>query len=113
MCGSGLPVKLQVPFWVGLKVRQTRKYLFISILGRAGCLWVCGLPPVAVCGLLISVAALAAEHRLMGLVAPGPGIELVSPALAGRFLTAGPAGKSQTANQNALLLLSWVASHLL
>ena len=64
MCGSGLLVKLQVPFWVGLKVRQTRKYLFISILGRAGCLWVCGLPPVAVCGLLISVAALAAEHRL-------------------------------------------------
>ena len=49
----------------------------------------------------------------MGLVAPEPGIELVSPALAGRFLTTGPAGKSQTANQNALLLLSWVASHLL
>lgn len=64
MCESGLPMRLQAPSWVGLKVRQTCKYLFISILGRAGCLWVRGLPPVAVCGLLILVAALAAEHRL-------------------------------------------------
>ena len=37
-----------------------------------------------------------------GLVAPGvwdlpqPGIELVSPALAGAFLTSGPRGKSKT-----------------
>ena len=64
MCESGLPVRLQAPFWVGLKVRQTRKYLFISGFGCAGCSLVRGLPPVVVCGLLISVAALAAEHRL-------------------------------------------------
>ena len=48
----------------------------------------------AVCGLLIEVAALAAEHegtRRMGLLAlPGPGIELVSPGLAGRFLPTVP-----------------------
>ena len=66
-------------------------------------------------GLLIVVVSLAVEHRLMGfsscsttaqwlwfmgLVAPGmwdlpgPGIEPMSPALAGRFLNTVPPGKS-------------------
>ena len=75
----------------------------------------CGLSPVAesrgyalvaVCRLLTIVAPLVSEHRLqsVGSVAvhglsypsapPGPGIEPLSPALAGRLLTTGPPGKS-------------------
>ena len=86
---------------------------------------------VAVCGLLIAVASLVAEHWAPGArasvvvarglsscgsraleprlsscgawaqllhgmwVLPGPGLEPVSPALAGRFLTTAPPGKSQ------------------
>ena len=70
-----------------------------------------GLSLVVVCGLPTVVASLAAEHGLVmhgfsqqlwhtGLVAlrqvesSGPGIELVSPALADRLLTAGLPGKS-------------------
>ena len=66
---------------------------------------------VSVRGLLSEVASLVAEHRLYsvgsvvavhrlscpearGILAPRPGIEPMSPALAGRFLTTGPPGKS-------------------
>ena len=80
-----------------------------------------GLLFVAVCGLLIAVASFVAEHRLQapgfrscgawaverrlsscGTQAqllrgmwdlPGPGLEPMSPALAGRFLTTAPPGK--------------------
>ena len=82
-----------------------------------------GLPFVAVCRLLLAVASLVAEHRLWSKRAsvvaarglqsegsvvvaqglrcqasmwdlPRPGIEPVSPELAGGFLTTGPRGKS-------------------
>ena len=60
------------------------------------------------CGVLFAVASLVAEHRLLSVKAsvvavhglscmwdlPRPGIEPVSPALEGRFLTTGPPGKS-------------------
>ena len=71
-----------------------------------------GLLFVAVCGLLIAVASLVAEHRpqahrlsswgtwaqLLRNVwnLPGPGIKPVSPALAGRFLSTVPPGKYHT-----------------
>ena len=66
---------------------------------------------VEVCGLLIAVASLFVEQRLWGTAAvlnscsgraqlpcgmwdlPRPGIELLSPALAGRFFTIKPPGK--------------------
>jgi len=63
------------------------------------------------CGLLIAVASLVAGHHARGglsscdtlaglpcgmLNLPGPGMELVSPAVAGGFLTTGPPGKSDT-----------------
>ena len=82
-----------------------------------------GLLFVVVCGLLIALASFVAEHGLQvrrlsscgswalecrlsscGALAqllrgmwslPGPGHELVSPALAGRFLTTAPPGKSK------------------
>ena len=78
-----------------------------------------GATRVAVHRLLIAVASLVAEHRPPGAWAsvvaecglgscgtwtylpcgmwsfPRPGIELVSPALAGGFLTTGPRGKYQ------------------
>ena len=75
---------------------------------------------VVVQGLLIVVASLVAEHGLLSLQAsealglsscgtqaylhcsmwnlPRLGIELMSPALAGRFLTTGPPGKPRKAN---------------
>ena len=57
---------------------------------------------VAVCRLLIVVASLV-EHGLLGPQTwlpdgmrnlPGPGIKPMSPAIADRFLTTGPPGKS-------------------
>ena len=76
---------------------------------------------VVVCRLLLEVASLAAEYGLLELTGfsgcdsqalghsgtrasllrgmrdlPGPGIELLSPALAGRFFTFEPAGKPST-----------------
>ena len=66
-----------------------------------------------VTGLLVAVASLVAEHVLegaqvsvvlacrlscpmaCGILVPRRGIQPVSPALAGGFLTTGPAGKSQ------------------
>ena len=51
---------------------------------------------LVVCRLLIAVASLVVERgQPQGMWdLPGPGIELVSPALAGGFLTIGPLGKS-------------------
>ena len=66
---------------------------------------------VSVRGLLVAVASLVAEHRLYsvgsvvavhrlscpearGILVPRPGIEPMSPALEGRFLTTEPPGKS-------------------
>ena len=91
-------------------------YLFLAVMGLRCCIrafsscserW---LLFVVVRRLLIAVASLVAEHRLQarglqqlwlsGFVArgmwdlPGPGLEHVSPALAGRFLTTVPPGKS-------------------
>ena len=74
-----------------------------------------GYSLVVACGLLI-VMALVLEHRLLGtraslvlthgfscslvcgILLPGPGIELMLPALAARFLTTGPLGKSHSTN---------------
>ena len=66
-----------------------------------------GCSPAARLGLLIVMGSLGAEHVLCGAWAsvvvahrlsmwnlPGPGMEPVSPALAGIFLTIGPPGKS-------------------
>ena len=61
-------------------------------------------PPVAVYGFLTAAASLVKEHRLNSCGAwayllrgmwhlPRSGIELVSPALAGRFFTTKPPGK--------------------
>ena len=98
-------------------------YLFFHFFGCAGSLLLQagfslvaasrGYSLVKVCRLLIAVASLVLEygsrcagsvvvslHRLscfLGMWAlSGPGIEPVSPALAGRFLTTGPPGKSHT-----------------
>ena len=66
-----------------------------------------GLPLVAGHRLLFAVTSLVAEHRLWsvravlsclaagGILVPGLGIKPMSPALAGRFLTSGPPGKSR------------------
>ena len=89
-------------------------YLFLAALGLCCCAWAfssCGergLLFVAVLGLLIAVASLVVEHGLQarglqqfcprGLVAPRHvgssrlGLEPVSPALAGAFLTTVPPG---------------------
>ena len=75
--------------------------LFGAVLGLHCCT---GFSLVVVCGLLISVASLVAGHmfsrsgtraqvlqRMWDL--PGPGIELVSPALGGGFFTTEPPGR--------------------
>ena len=83
-------------------------YLFILLLAALGlhcgawafsgfCEWG-GYSLVAVCGLLTVVGSLVEKHT--GLVAPchvefpGPGNDLMSPALASGFLTTEPPGKS-------------------
>ena len=90
-------------------------YLFLSVLGLCFCARAfsrCGQRGplfIAVCGPLTIAASLVAEHRLQtrrlsscGSWAqllhgmwnlPGPGLEPVSPALAGRFATTAPSGK--------------------
>ena len=92
-------------------------YLFMAVLGLRFCARAfssCGKRGplfIAVCGPLTIVASLVAEHRLQtrrlsdcGTWAqllhgmwdlPGPGLEPVSPALAGRFSTTAPPGKPQ------------------
>ena len=68
-----------------------------------------GYSLVAVQELLIVVASFVVKHGLRSCRArawlhcglgdlPGPGIQTVSPALAGGFLTTGPAGKSTQAS---------------
>ena len=91
-------------------------YLFLAALGLCCCAWAfsrCGewwLLFVAVHGLLIVVASLCCGARALGVWAsvvvahglscsaamwdlPGPGLELMFPVLAGRFLTTVPPGK--------------------
>ena len=90
-------------------------YLFLAVLGLRFCARAfssCGERGplfIAVCGPLTVAASLAAEHRLQthrlsscGSRAqllrgmwdlPGPGLEPMSPALAGRFSTTAPPGK--------------------
>ena len=99
-------------------------FLFLTALGLRCCMqalsscgeW--GLLFVAVCGLLTAVVSLVLEHRFKGVWAsagvvrghsscgawaylphgmwdlPGPGIQPVSPALAGGFSATGPPGKT-------------------
>ena len=99
-------------------------YLSLAALGLGRCTQLAfvaassSCSPVAMRGLLTAMAPLAGEHRLLGAQAsrdaahgfsscgsqaqwihgmrnlPEPGIEPMSPALAGRFLTTGPPGKS-------------------
>ena len=78
-----------------------------SLLPRVGCgAWLCGMQAsvVATCG-LSSCGSRALEHRLSSYVSLaqllqgmwdllGPGIKPVSPALAGRFFSTEPPGKS-------------------
>ena len=93
--------------------------LFLAVLGLRFCARAfssCGKRGplfIAVCGPLTIVASLVAEHRLQtrrlsscGSRAkllcgmwdlPGPGLEPVSPALAGRFSTTAPPGKLRQA----------------
>ena len=62
-----------------------------------------GYSLVVVCKLLIAVVSVVAEHGLQacwfscpvacGILVPGPGIEPMSPGLAGGLLTTGPPGK--------------------
>ena len=95
-------------------------YLFLAVLGLRFCasaFSICdkwGPLFIAVHKLLTIAASLVAEHRLQmrrlsscGSRAqllrgmwdpPRPGLEPVSPALAGRFLTTAPPGKSSTSN---------------
>ena len=88
-------------------------YLFLAVSGLCCCLW---LSLAEACGLLFTVPSLVAEHGLWGewasaVVAQGwaswlrstwdlprPGIKPMSPALAGRFSTTGPPGKSHQAD---------------
>ena len=97
-------------------------YLFLAVLGLHFCARAsssCGKRGplfIAMCGPLTIVASLVAEHRLQtrrlsscgsraqllrgmwGL--PRPGLEPVSPALAGRFSTTAPPGKPLLINLN-------------
>ena len=66
-------------------------YLFLAALGLRCCVWAfssCGEP-----GLLSSCGA-GAQLLLSMWDLPGPGLEPMSPSLAGRFSTTAPPGKS-------------------
>ena len=99
-------------------------FYFLTVLGLHCCLRAFSnccqqeLLLIVVCSLLIAVASFIAEHRLEGMRAsevavlglsscdswawllqdmcdlPGPGVEPMSPALAGRLLSTAPPGKS-------------------
>ena len=99
-------------------------YLFLAVLGLRFCARAfssCGERGplfIEVCGLLTIVASLVAEHRLQTCRLsncgsrsqllrgmwdlPRPGLEPVSPALAGRFSTTSPPGKPYTELLNAV-----------
>ena len=81
-----------------------------------------GLLLVAACRLLVAVASLVAEHRprragsvpvvhglgcreARGVLVPRPGMEHVPPALASRFFTTGPLGKSPCLKKNFFFLI--------
>ena len=110
--GEGLTGHLKAAFAKQAQCSFSNYYVFLfgcasSPLLGSGFLWswCAGHSPVAVGKLLIAVASLVVEHGLSGCHPraplphnmwnlPGPGIEPVSPALAARFLTTGPPGKS-------------------
>ena len=86
---------------------------FLAVLGLRFCAWAsssCGERGplfITVRGPLTIAASLVAEHRLSNCGSraqllrgmwdfPGPGLEPVSPALAGGFLTTAPPGKPQS-----------------
>ena len=101
---------LFIYLWLRWVLAAARRLSFVAASG--------GCSLVAVRGLLTAMAPLAEEHRLLGTQASGvaahglsscgsqaqwlrgmwnlpePGIEPMFPALAGRFLTTGPRGKS-------------------
>ena len=106
---------LSIPSLLRVFFKNKFIYLFLAALGLCCCAWAfssCdewGLLFIAMHGLLIAVASLVAEHGLQarGLSScgtqaqllygmwdlPGPGLEPISPSLAGRFLITGPPGK--------------------
>ena len=97
----------QFIFWLHWVFAAARRS---SLVGATG-----GHSLGVVCGLLIAVASFVAEHGLqdmwaqqlwgMGLVAPRqPGIQPMSLALAGGFLTTGPPGKSDSSFNNFFFL---------
>ena len=105
-------------------------YLFMAVLGLRFCLRAfssCGERGplfIAVCGPLTIAASLVAEHRLQtcrlsscgsraqllrGMwVRPRPGLEPVSPALAGRFSTTAPPEKPPRGFFGASLVAQWL-----
>ena len=93
-----------LPFFLSLSLSLSLSLFlsFLAVLGLCCCTWAL---VVAVCGLSIS-GSRALEHRLSSGGAqtqllhsmwdlPRLGLEPVSPALAGRFSTTAPSGKSQ------------------
>ena len=110
------PVNISSSYYIpGTTMTDEHSFSFIIILLFSYLLFnfwlcwliiaVCGLSLVLVRGLLTVVASLAAERSVSSCVTglscpealwdlPGAGIEPMSPALAGRFLTTGPRGKS-------------------
>ena len=105
----------QMEFWTFSKHKQRisgsqRTFFFFAALGLCCCSWVFSTCDIGVRGLLIMGLLLSRIICLdvwaqklwhMGLVTlrlwniPRPGIEPMSPALAGRFLTTGPQGSPQ------------------
>ena len=63
-------ISYKSPLFFFFKIYLLFIYLFLAVLGLRCCVWAfssCGeqgLPFIAVCGLLIAVASLVAEHRL-------------------------------------------------
>ena len=123
---SNIPLYIYVPHFF-LKSIYLFIYLFIAVLGLRFCARAfssCGRRGplfIAVRGPLTIVASLVAEHRLQtrrlsnsGSWAqllrgtwdlPRPGLELVSPELAGRFSTTAPPGKPCTTSFLSIPLL--------
>ena len=109
--GEGLTGHLKAAFVKQAQCSFSNYYFFLAVLvlhcwvGAFSGRGEQGHSPVAVGKLLIEVASLVVEHGLSSCHPPaqlphnmwnlpGPGIEPVSPALAGRFLTTGPPGES-------------------
>ena len=94
-------------YFINLFIYLWLHWVFVAARGLFSSCGERGLLFVAVRGLLIAVASLVAEHGLQGFSScgwraqlprgtwdlSGPGLEPVSPALAGGFLTTAPPGK--------------------